>query len=99
MTPDLILVDEGNPLLAPSTCRLDTGTVDHPQGTLGVATFRTTTTTLTLMLLPDALSQMVDLLTSLRDELRGSKIERVSPVDLAKIAENLQAFKNGGNPR
>jgi hypothetical protein len=100
ITPTEHLIDDGNPLLAPTTVRLDTGTFDTPAGLLGVVTYRTSTTTFTMMATEANFRQQVSIITALCDGMRGTKVIPASPLDVAGISETLAAFRranqNGG---
>lgn len=83
-TPQQLLVDVGNARLAQVPVDLHTGTVPTPAGTVGVATFRTASTTLTVFLSAADLRNWASLLTGLADTVGGALVQ-ASAADVAGL--------------
>lgn len=95
------LVDTGNPLISQVPARMDTGTIDAPGvGLLAVLTFRTASTTMTVMLTADDLKNWAELLTGLAGQMNGGgHIVQATPVDIAALARADRAEQRNGKRR
>lgn len=89
-----LLVDAGNTLLGRLPSTLDTGSIETPDGVLGVLTIRTPTTTLTLFLDAGELTDWKEVLGGLAEQLGGSGpgLARATPQDLSLLT---QLARNG----
>lgn len=86
-TPQQVpLFDLGNQLLAQVPARLDTGSVSSPAGeAVGVVTFRTASTTLTLLVTAEDLRNWADIMTKLAQSLSGGVVA-ASAADIASLS-------------
>jgi len=84
---DKSFTDAGNPLLAPGPSQLDLGTVDSPQGKIGIATIRTASTTLTVVLNGPELDKWAELFGQLAKEVKGTGLVT------ATVAETMHLSK------
>ncbi len=83
MTPSFF--DIANTLLGQVPVTIDTGTIDSPDGIkLGVLTFRTASTTLTVLLGADDVATWGELLTDLARSMKNNSVTPASMEDLAK---------------
>lgn len=72
-------IDSANPLLTQAPAQMETGTLSIPgHGTVAVLTFRSATTTMTVMLVPDDLKNWVRVLTALEGSMSASGLQVVS---------------------
>lgn len=92
MTTPNPLVDLGNQLLAQVPSRLDTGSISGPAGKTGVLTFRTASTTLTLLVTAEDLRTWSGLMSDLASELGGG-------LTVASAADVAALNANGHHPR
>jgi len=83
-TPQRPLVDEGNPLLSQGPAQLDTGTVNTPDGKLGLLTIRTGSTTLTVILPPANVREWANVLNNFAASMGG--LVTASAADVAAVA-------------
>lgn len=96
MTAPQTPFDTGNPLLARAPVRLETGTLDTPDGKLGALTLRSATTTMTAFLTAEDLRTWSDLLGQLADSLSGVTVVAASPVDIARLNQQIAALNRRG---
>jgi hypothetical protein len=87
-------IDPNNPLCGPGPARLDTGVIQHPvDGKMGIATVRTPSTTVTLVMQPEDLRGWGDSLHALADQIEGKepkpKLAVATPQDVA-VLETVQ---------
>ncbi len=69
----LSFIDPGNPLLAKVDIKMDTGTISMPgQGTIGVVTIRTASTTFTVLLTREELKSWAGMLAGLAASMSSS---------------------------
>lgn len=87
-------IDPNNPLCGPGPARLDTGVIQHPtDGKMGIATVRTPSTTLTLVMQPDDLRGWAESLKNLADQIEGIEPKKqlvvAGPQDAALLKQSL----------
>jgi len=89
------LFDQGNILLSKVVSNLVIGKVPTPDGEMGAATIRTTSTTLTLLLDKAEAGDWADTFAALRDSLSGSSL--IIPVrgQAQQIADQARRAGNG----
>ena len=89
----LPFIDPNNPLVGPGPAQLDTGIVQHPiDGKIGIATVRTASTTLTVVMGPDDLRSWGDSLHALADQMEGKskpQLVAATPGDAALVKQSL----------
>lgn len=81
-----MLTDAGNPLLDRAAVRLETGSLETPDGTLGIITIRTPTTTLTVFLPAEDIRSWTGVLAELGDQVNGTSLIRPAPQDVSLLA-------------
>jgi hypothetical protein len=86
-------LDMANTLLAKVPVSLDTGTIDIPgAGRLGIATFRSATTTMSPILTAAELDHWAGMLADLATAVRAAVLMRPS------AAETVQVLEGNGRP-
>lgn len=84
MTPQAPFLDPNNPLLASTPVSLETGSLDTSAGKVGVATFRSNTTTLTALMGEADARDWARIFTELADQL-ASKLVTPGAADVLRV--------------
>lgn len=87
------LVDAGNSLLSKAPFTMSTGSIETPDGRLGVLTIRTPSVTLTLFGQAQDFRNHAELLSDLAGKLEGNGLVQATPLDLSLLAQLSR--KNG----
>lgn len=83
--PEVPLTDSGNSLLAQAPAQMHTGFITTPAGKLGVLTFRTASTTMTIFLGEADLRGWSGALKAMADQIGGGLVP-ASPLDIAAVS-------------
>lgn len=81
------LIDGGNALLNRTPFTMSTGSIETPDGRLGVLTIRTPSTTLTLFGQAEDFRNHATLLSDLAGKLEGNGLVQATPLDLSLLAQ------------
>ncbi len=86
-------LDINNPLCSGGPARIDSGIIGTEQGPMGVLTFRTPSTTLTMVLQPEDLRNWAEHISGLADAMDkngGTKLVSASMGDVVALDKTMQ---------